>query len=82
MTSRCYNNYPLQDVVAKANTLIARGCEVYQKFSCVYCGSRLTMSEPNVFHPTGTCDRCSRVTDIRRNGCNMMVVANHWPVEM
>jgi hypothetical protein len=77
---RQYTDYPLEAVVAKANVLIAKGCEVFQKFTCG-CGSRLTMSAPNVFHHTGTCDRCSRVTNIRWTGCNMMVVSSRWPVE-
>ncbi|MBO4222002.1 hypothetical protein [Bradyrhizobium neotropicale] len=78
---REYSNYPLEAVVAKANLLIKQGCDVYQKFTCSGCGARLTMAKPNVFHGSGTCDRCSRTTNIRINGCNMMVVTNRWPLE-
>jgi hypothetical protein len=78
---RQYTDYPLEAVVAKANALIANGCEVYQKFTCASCGARLTMSKPNIFHPTGTCDQCSRITNIRWTGCNMMVVSSRWPPE-
>jgi hypothetical protein len=78
---RNYNDYPLEAVVAKASVLIAKGCEVYQKYTCAGCGARLTMTKPNVFHHSGTCDRCSGVTNIRWHGCNMMVVSSRWPLE-
>jgi hypothetical protein len=73
-SSRRYNDYPLNDVVAKAEQLIAKGHTVYQKFTCAGCGARLTVDQPNTFHPSGRCDRCPYVTNIRIRGCNFMVV--------
>ena len=66
-----FNDYPLADVVSKAEALATAGHDVYQKFTCDGCGSRLTMETPNEFHQTGTCDKCNVVTQIKR--CNMMV---------
>jgi hypothetical protein len=67
-------DYPLLDCVAKADELVKRGCRVYQKFTCSGCGKRLTIETPNVFHTQGTCDNCSAITNIARQGCNYMLI--------
>lgn len=66
-----FNDYPFAEVVSKAEALAKAGHEVYQKFTCDGCGSRLTMEKANEFYETGTCDKCNVVTQIKR--CNMMV---------
>ncbi len=66
-------DFPFNDVLLKAKKLSEQGAHVYQKFTCTGCGQRLTMETPNVFHETGTCDKCEAVTDIRASGCNYMV---------
>jgi hypothetical protein len=68
-------NYPFDEIVAAASKLSAAGAQVFQKYTCSGCGSRLTIDEPNKFHTTGSCDKCSAVTDIRKDGCNYMLVA-------
>ncbi|RPH72699.1 MAG: hypothetical protein EHM78_02010 [Myxococcaceae bacterium] len=68
-------NHPFDEVVIAANDAIARGADVYQKFSCAGCGQRLTMSEANTFFETGSCDKCGVVTDIKKDGCNFLVHA-------
>jgi hypothetical protein len=69
------HDFAFAEVVKKAVDLMDRGFEVHQKYSCAGCGTRLTIEEPNVFHEFGTCDKCEALTDIRRRGCNYMVVA-------
>lgn len=67
-------DYPFDDVVKNATAQINEGAKVYQKFTCVGCGARLGLDEPNVFHTKGTCDQCDAVTDIRKQGCNFMAI--------
>jgi hypothetical protein len=69
-----YNDYPIEQCAEKAEQYIRNGARIYQKFTCEKCGQRLTMDEPNVFYETGDCDQCGHVTDIRKNGCNYMMV--------
>jgi hypothetical protein len=71
---RMYRDYPFDAVVAKAEALSDEGHDVYQKFTCRGCGARLTVEQPNIFHETGTCDNCPAITNIRRFGCNFMIV--------
>jgi transcription elongation factor Elf1 len=67
-------DYPLDEILKGAAEKIAEGWTVHQKFTCVGCGNRLTVEEPNEIHATGTCDNCDAVTDIRKQGCNYMLV--------
>jgi hypothetical protein len=69
-----FNNYSFDEVVRGANEKIAQGMDVYQKFTCSGCGSRLTMEEPNVFSESGACDKCPAITDIKKDGCNYLVI--------
>lgn len=68
-----YTDFPFDEVTKKAEEIISRGHDVYQKFTCAGCGQRLGMETPNHFYKTGTCDNCSTVTDIEKQGCNFMV---------
>jgi hypothetical protein len=68
------DDHPFLEVCHAADTLIQHGATVHQKFSCAGCGNRLTIETPNVFHRTGTCDKCSTVTDIQARGCNYLVI--------
>ena len=70
-----YNDYPLAEVAAEAQRLIATGCEVHQKFTCEKCSSRLAVEEPNTFFKTGHCDKCGHITNIEKRGCNYLVFA-------
>jgi hypothetical protein len=68
-----FRDYPFGEVTTKAEALANAGHEVFQKFTCAGCGARLTIGEPNIFHETGTCDKCETITDIKKQGCNYMV---------
>lgn len=71
------SDFPFEAVVRKAAELMDQGFEVHQKFTCAGCGNRLTMAQKNTFFEQGTCDHCDVMTDIRRRGCNyMIIVAN------
>lgn len=73
-------NFPFDDVVKKATDVQQRArrdgtsAAFYQKFTCSGCGQRLGMDEPNKFFTHGTCDRCPALTDIRKDGCNYVLI--------
>lgn len=66
-------DHPFYDVCARADKLIQGGATLFQKFSCVNCGNRLTMPDPNVFYKLGTCDKCDATTNIEETGCNYLL---------
>lgn len=68
------SDHPFDEVVKTATDWIGRGGTVHQKFSCAKCGERLTVAEANVFFEAGSCDRCGWITDIRKSGCNYLLV--------
>lgn len=63
-------DYPFAEVVRKVAIISSQGMDAYQKFTCVGCGRRVTLGQPNIFLPSGSCDRCKTTTDIARIGCN------------
>lgn len=68
------SDFPFEECVKAASELIVKGgVKVFQKFSCVGCGARLTVEEPNKFFTHGSCDKCPAVTDIKKNGCNYLL---------
>lgn len=69
------SDHPWLEVLEGAALQIEKGREVYQKFTCGACFSRLTMAEPNRFHRTGFCDNCGFVTSIVHMGHNYMMIA-------
>ena len=69
------SDIPFKDACAQAMDLMAKGMDVYQKFTCAGCGNRLTMEKPNIFFKQGTCDNCAATTDIEAQGCGYLVHA-------
>jgi hypothetical protein len=69
-----YNDYPLTECARDADKIIAKGGEVFQKFTCEKCGSRQTVDTPNVFYTSGRCEECQHVTDLTLKGCNYLVI--------
>jgi len=63
-------DFPLADISRKASILSSQGHSLYQKWSCVSCGRRVIRKEPNIFLPSGKCDRCGTITDLQKFGCN------------
>ncbi len=67
-------DYPFDDVCKTAEELIGQGREVYQKWTCSNCGSRQTMPDANTMYTKGICEECDSLTDIKKQGCNYMVL--------
>ena len=74
-------DYPFYDVAETAQKMIDDGFTIHQKFTCEHCGNRLTIDEPNRFYTTGKCDKCNKITDIKRNGCNYLAISSRRSVE-
>ena len=74
MTHLAPLDHPFWDVAASAYAKMLDGATVHQKWTCEHCGARQTMETPNAFYKSGTCEECSRVTDIESRGCNFMLV--------
>ena len=66
--------YPWNDVLDNADYHITSKSEVSQQWNCEHCGAKQTMENPNVFHMQGICEECKKLTDIKKNGHNFMVV--------
>ncbi len=75
--------YPFDDVAKTANDAIIAGATVHQQFLCSHCGTKQTIADPNVFHYSGICEECGKETDIKKNGCNyMMILGSHVEVAL
>lgn len=68
-----YQDYPFDEVIAKADEMIAKGANVFFKFTCSGCGARQTFDVPNTAYETGRCEECGTVTNIREQGMNYML---------
>lgn len=66
---------PLIEIAAECDRLIADGATIFQKWTCIHCGSRQTMPDPNVLYTSGQCDECKLLTDISVTGCGFMLIA-------
>jgi hypothetical protein len=70
-----YRDFPLLECMHAAETLIASGATVYQKWTCAKCGERVTANNPNTFTARATHDDCGGAeTDIVQSGCNYVVI--------
>ena len=69
-----YNDYPINDLAKTMTKAMARGAQVYMKFTCDYCGSRQTIDTPNQLYTQGKCEECNSVTDLARKGGNLIIV--------
>lgn len=66
---------PLTEVIKNAEQYLNAGATVHQRFACEACGEdTLGMEEPNTFYTHGECDKCQHITDLRKTGCNFLVV--------
>jgi uncharacterized protein CbrC (UPF0167 family) len=63
-------DFPFADVSRKASILSSQGHAVHQKYTCSGCGRRNIVKTPGLFLDSVKCDRCGKVTDLRKSGCN------------
>jgi|GEM_PF-3070233 len=59
-------------ILREADTAIAQGGMVFQKWTCKGCGKRQTIDKPNSFFTGGKCEECGHETDLRKEGCGFM----------
>lgn len=71
-----YNDYPLEEICAKAEEIVKQGGDVFQKWTCQNCHSRQAMPDANHFYAAGICEECGHTTQITE--CNYMVL---WTVK-
>ena len=75
-----HDDYPL-DVIAKScDLVIKRGGFILQKWTCEGCNRRITGNNVNVMVEQGHCQDCNHVTDLRRRGCNFMLLQPSEPM--
>lgn len=70
---------PFQQVVDEAlHRVETEGVIVLQKWTCRFCGDRITMSKPNTFYTRGRHEDCSvnptDETNIQAAGCNYLMI--------
>lgn len=64
---------PRKELVAEADRVIAEAggpskCLVYFKFTCMWCGERCILVEPNTLYEIGECQKCGKKTKIDVGG--------------
>ena len=50
------------------------GAVVHFKFTCAHCGTRCTLSDPNVLYEQGECCECGKLTTIDKGGFDLQFV--------
>lgn len=68
------NLYPFDECCKEAENRIEQGYSVFQQFNCAHCGAKQTIDEANVFHTIGECEECGNWTDIKKDGCNYLLI--------
>ena len=71
-------DYPFDEICSAVKKFLDKGITVHQKWTCDYCGARNTMEEPNKMFTSGACEDCGKVTNIKKRGCNYLLMG---PVE-
>jgi len=66
--------FPFNECVTQATQAMKQGFTVHQQWNCAHCGVKQTMGESNAFFTKGNCEECGKLTDIRKNGCNYMLI--------
>jgi hypothetical protein len=62
---------PIKVIAAMADEQIGKGFTIWQKWTCLHCGSRQTMDVPNVLYTSGKCQNCGVVSAISECGFMM-----------
>ena len=67
-------DHPFLTVVERCLAHLMLGHAFHQKFTCEQCRARLTIETPNQLYTTGKCEHCSHETDLRKRGCNFLLI--------
>lgn len=63
-----YHDIPIPEAIQQAEDLKTQGFTVIFKFTCAHCGARLFFDKPFVIYKTATCDKCRKITDVKKVG--------------
>lgn len=78
-----YEDGDFEAVAKEAEALVLAGNLVFQKWTCAFCGERVSGSIPNVFNTRGIHEDCAvntvGETDIKTQGCNYMLIQARSP---
>lgn len=66
--------HPIGEILQTVSEVMLRGGQCYQQWLCEHCDTKQTMEQPNAFYAKGECEECKKITDIEKNGCNLMTV--------
>ena len=75
-----YKDFPWDECWAACERIIADGSDIYQKWTCEKCGERVMANQKNTWTEHGHHEEkldgspCGHITDIRKRGCNYMVI--------
>lgn len=61
------------ELIAQCKALPANSV-FFLKFTCVTCGARQTLMQPNTFFTEGQCEECGSVTNIRQRGGGLFLI--------
>jgi ribosomal protein S27AE len=69
-------DFPFDEVCKSVKAQLKKDPNIrfFQKWTCVKCGQRLTLPEPNKFVDRGSCDQCGYITNIKERGCNHAMI--------
>jgi hypothetical protein len=68
--------HPFDEVAYEADLHVQKGRTVFQQFNCAHCGMKQTIDTPNHFFTYGDCEECGGRTDLKKAGCNYMMVTH------
>lgn len=70
MQEKIPNNLPRDELMRHAQQTLdlMGGGYCYFKFTCVMCGARVLLQEPNVLYERGECCACGNVQEIIQGG--------------
>lgn len=69
-------DYPItecRETFAAIKAKLGDRAKCFQKFTCVGCGERVTIDQPNVFLSAARCLSCGELTNIELQGCNYVL---------
>lgn len=72
-------DHPFEEICKAAEERIKQGHLIFQKWTCSHCHTRQTMPDPNTLYTHGMCEECDSLTDIKKQGCNFLLVAGWKP---